>query len=238
MKRPKNLSELILWQDDDFLLVGKPAGISTLFDRSDPSNLLSLIKESVSDAQVCHRLDKETSGVLAVAKHPKAYRHMSMQFEHRQVSKVYHAVVDGTHNFNQEEVTLPILKLNNGLVRISHREGKDATTYFSTLATYRHHTLVECRPVTGRMHQIRIHLSSLGAPIAGDEPYGGKPVMLSGLKRGYHLKKQEEEKPLIPRMSLHAYSLEFEDLKGNRQLVSCPYPKDISALVRQLTIHT
>lgn len=97
---------------------------------------------------------------------------------------------------------------------------------------------MECKPVTGRMHQIRIHLSTLEAPITGDEMYGGKPLYLSTLKRKFNLKKETEEQPLIKRMALHAFSLEFSDLSGNVQHVEAPYPKDIQAMIRQLDLNS
>ncbi|HYC87345.1 MAG TPA: pseudouridine synthase [Chryseosolibacter sp.] len=226
--------ESILFEDEDYVLINKPPFISTLEDRNDRTNLLALARHYVESAQVCHRLDKETSGVLAIAKNPEAYRHMSIQFEKRQVVKVYHAVVDGIHNFKETLVDEPILKLDDGTVRISRREGKPAQTYFTTLKTFRQHTLVECRPITGRMHQIRVHLSSVAASITGDELYAGKPFLLSAIKRKYNLKKGTEEVSFIRRMALHAFSLEFDDLSGVRKKVEAPYPKDMNALLKQL----
>jgi len=239
LKTPKlNFQDTILFEDDDLVLVNKPPFLSTLEDRNTRENLLAAARDYVSAAQVCHRLDKDTSGVLAIAKNPEAYRHMSMQFEHREVNKCYHAVVDGIQNFQEKLVDEPILKLDDGIVKISRREGKSAQTYFTALKSYRTHTLMECRPVTGRMHQIRIHLSFLGAPITGDEVYGGKPFYLSAVKRGFNLKKLTEEQPLMKRMALHAFSLQFVDLGGKTQKVEAPYPKDIQALVRQLELNT
>ncbi len=229
-----NLEDLILFEDDDFILINKPPYVSTLEDRHEKVNLLGLARDYISTAQVCHRLDKDTSGVLAIAKNPEAYRHMSLQFEKREVTKVYHAVVDGIHNFKDDLVDLPILKQDDGVVKISKREGKSAQTYFTSLKSYKLHTLVECRPVTGRMHQIRIHLSTLKASITGDELYGGKPFFLSSVKRGFNLKKETEEQPIMRRMALHAYALTFADLKGDKKTVDAPYPKDIQALIKQL----
>jgi len=226
--------DLILSEDQDYLLINKPPFVSTLEDRNDPQNILALAKEYVAEAQVCHRLDKDTSGVLAIAKNPEAYRHLNMQFEDREVLKLYHAVVDGIHQFNNEVVDAPILKLNDGTVKIS-REGKRAKTSFITLQIYKSHTLVQCSPVTGRMHQIRIHLHSLNAPITGDQTYGGKPFFVSSIKRKFKLEKFTEELPLIKRMALHAFSLEFTNLKGERIVVRAPYPKDFSALLKQLS---
>jgi RluA family pseudouridine synthase len=234
-----NLADNILFEDEDFFLVNKPPFISTLEDRHEKSNLLAFARAYSSDAQVCHRLDKETSGVLAIAKHPAAYRHLSMQFEHRQIGKVYHAIVDGIHDFEAVLVDAPILKQDDGRAKISRKEGKPAQTHFSSIRSYRHHTLVECRPVTGRMHQIRVHLASLGASITGDEMYGGKPFLLSAVKkRGFNLKKDTEEQTFMKRMALHAFSLEFDDLAGKKKKIEAPYPKDMQALIRQLELNT
>jgi RluA family pseudouridine synthase len=228
------IQDLILFEDDDYFVVNKPPFLSTLDDRVETNNLLALSRDYVESAQVCHRLDKDTSGVLAIAKNPEAYRHLSIQFEGRAVTKIYHAVVDGIHSYRDVLVDKAILKQNDGTVRLSKSEGKPAQTYFNTLQSYRLHSLVECRPVTGRMHQIRIHLASLNSPITGDDMYGGKPFFLSAVKRGFNLKKSTEEQPIMKRMALHAYSLTFADLKGNTRTVEAEYPKDMQALVRQL----
>ncbi len=86
-----NLRDLILFEDDDFIVINKPPFIATLEDRVDSVNILTLAREAEPDPQVCHRLDKDTSGVLAIARNPEAYRHLSMQFENREVKKTYHA---------------------------------------------------------------------------------------------------------------------------------------------------
>lgn len=235
MKSSKfRFKEAILFEDSDFILINKPPFISTLEDRQDPVNILALAREYEADAQVCHRLDKDTSGVLAIARHPEAYRHLSMQFENREVTKIYHAVADGIHNFTDQLVDAPILKQNDGTVKIS-RSGKDAQTYFSTLQVFKAHTLVECRPITGRMHQIRIHLARLGASITGDSLYGGKPFFVSEIKRGFNLKKLTDEEPLVKRMALHAQSLKFLLMDGKNCSIEAPYPKDFQALIRQLS---
>lgn len=238
MKHKFNFKDIILFEDDDYILVNKPPFISTLDERHGGPNILTLAREYIPPAQVCHRLDKDTSGVLAIAKNPEAYRHLNMQFEKRQVVKVYHAIADGIHNFKDELVDAPILKLDDGVVKISRAEGKSAQTWFTALKSYRYHSLIECRPVTGRMHQIRIHLASERAPITGDEKYGGKPFLLSRIKRDYKLKKETEEQPFMKRMALHAFSLEFTDMAQKRITIEAPYPKDIQALIRQLELNS
>lgn len=235
-----NLDDLVLMEDQDYLIVNKPSGLSTLNDRNDPSNLLGLVRERFPEASAAHRLDKETSGALVVAKSGEAYRAASLQFEGRQVEKIYHAIVDGSPDYKDEEVDAPILKLPDGTVRIS-RQGKPSLTRFTTLEHFGRHALVEARPVTGRTHQIRIHLALLGTPIAGDITYGGKPVLLSAIKRGYKPGKvadsdnpEAQERPLMQRMALHAEKITFQGLNGQIIQAQAPYPKDFKALLNQL----
>jgi len=192
MKKP-DFKDLIIFENDDYILVNKPPYISTLDDRADSFNIKKMAKEYSSDAQVCHRLDKETSGVLAIAKNPEAYRHLAMQFEDRLVTKEYHAVVHGVQDFTDVNVYLPIHAQANGIVKIDRVNGKLAETFFNTIRAYKKHTLVQCLPITGRMHQIRIHLTCLKAPIVCDETYGGKMIYLSELKKkGFNLKHETE----------------------------------------------
>jgi RluA family pseudouridine synthase len=231
--------DIILYQDDDYIAVNKPPFISTLEDRHESFNLLLWAKEFEPAAQVAHRLDKDTSGVLIVARSPEAYRHLSIQFEKRQVKKIYHAVVDGIQNFSNTLVDAPILKQDDGTAKVNRRDGKSAQTYFNSIKSFKRHTLVECKPITGRMHQIRVHLAYLGASITGDEMYGGKPFLLSEVKKKvFNLKKGTEEEPFMKRMALHAFSIEFQGLAGNVIQVEAEYPKDFAALTRQLERNT
>ncbi|MBS1558766.1 MAG: RluA family pseudouridine synthase [Bacteroidetes bacterium] len=237
MKNSKVIfSAWVLFEDPDFLVINKPPFISTLEDRNEPVNILSLAREVEPDPQVCHRLDKDTSGVLAIARNPEAYRHLSMQFENREVIKTYHAITDGIHRFENKLVDRSILKMSDGTVKIAH-EGKPAQTYFNTEQTFKNNTFIRCSPITGRMHQIRIHLAYLKAPITGDETYGGRPFLVSSVKRNFHLKKMTEEQPLMKRMALHAFSLEFALFSGKKIKIEAPYPKDFKALLHQLQVH-
>jgi 23S rRNA pseudouridine955/2504/2580 synthase len=225
----------IIKEDEDYIFINKPPFLASLEDRAKPGlNINVLAKEYWEEAQLCHRLDKETSGILAIAKHPEAYRHMSMQFEHREIAKRYHAVVTGIHDLPGIVVNLPILAHNNGTVTIDRTEGKQAETIFFTKQVYKNHTLVECLPITGRMHQIRIHLSCVKAPIVADIQYGGKEIYLSELKRKFNLKKDTEEQPLIKRVALHSYSLTYTNLKGEQEEVRAEYPKDFRVLIKKL----
>ncbi|WMJ73226.1 RNA pseudouridine synthase [Cytophagaceae bacterium ABcell3] len=235
MTKRINFKDIILFENEDYIVVNKPPFISTLDDRGlGTQNILSLAKEYHADSQVCHRIDKETSGILVIAKNAEAYRNLAMQFEHRQVEKVYHAVVNGVHDFKGILVDLPIYTLSRGVVKIDRLRGKEAQTIFNTIRAFKKHTLVECVPVTGRMHQIRVHLAQLEASIAGDEQYGGEPVYLSSLKKHFNLKKDTEERPVANRFALHAWSIEFRLPNGDILYYEAPYPKDFEVLVRQL----
>lgn len=232
-----NFPDLILFEDDDFLVVDKPTNLATLDERTADrgDSLLRLAREYNPDLMAAHRLDKETSGALAFAKHREAYRHLAMQFEAREVTKRYHAVTIGMHEFDSVSVYLPIMQLKNGTaVTIDRQKGKVAETIFNTLKIYKGYTLVECIPITGRMHQIRIHLSCLKAPIVNDPQYGGEPIFLSKIKRKFNLKQGTEEQPLIQRVALHAHSLSFFLMNGEGVQVVAPYPKDLEVLVKQL----
>lgn len=226
--------DLVLFENEDYLVINKPPYVSTLADRHEAQNILHLAKQEYPTVQACHRLDKETSGCLILSKHPEAYRHVAIQFEDRKVDKVYHAVVDGIHEYRQTLVERGIIATNKGIARVNNLKGKPATTYFTTLKTYYTHSLIECRPITGRLHQIRVHLAYLKSPICGDELYGGKPLYLSKLKKRFNLKKDTEEAPIMQRVSLHAYSIGFQGMNEELIEVVAPYPKDFAVLIKQL----
>lgn len=236
-----DFKELILFENENLIVVNKPPFLSSLDERSRNEisgngeiNLLRLAKQYSADAQICHRLDKETSGVLIIAKNPETYRHVSMQFEHRKVNKLYHAIISGTHEFNHLRIDLPILNIGNKNVAINKQEGKKAETLFNSLKYYKHYTLVECRPITGRMHQIRIHLASQRACIAGDDLYGGEPVYLSEIKRSYRIGKDQEEQPVMKRFALHARQITFKINEEEEMTFEAPYPKDLATLIKLL----
>jgi len=227
-------SELIIFEDDNLIVINKPPLVSSLDDREGGDmNIYRLAKKYHEDAQICHRLDKETSGVMLIAKNPETYRLVSIEFEHRRVEKKYHALIEGVHNFNNLKVDLPILNQGNKNVSIDRTNGKNAITYFNSIRYFNHYTLVECKPVTGRMHQIRIHLATQRASIVGDDLYKGKPVFLSQLKRGYSLSKGQEEMPIMKRFALHARAVSFT-ISGSLFQFEAPYPKDFATLIKQL----
>jgi len=233
-KYPK-FPELIIHEDDNIIVINKPPFIASLDEREGGEvNILRLAKKYYADAQICHRLDKETSGILLIAKNPETYRLISIEFEKRRVDKVYHAVIEGTHVFNSLKVDLPILNQGNRNVSIDRYNGKPAETIFTSIQYFKHYTLVECKPITGRMHQIRIHLATQHAAIVGDDMYRGKPVYLSQIKkRGFTLSKDEDEQPIMKRFALHSKKVTFK-IDQKEYTFEAPYPKDFAILVKQL----
>jgi len=229
-----SFSSMILYEDDDYVIINKPPGISSLEDRNDVVNILKLARKYNAHCQLCHRLDKETSGVLILSKNQSAYKYMAQQFESRSIEKEYHAVSDGLHDFKELHLDKPLSILPKGTTKVDLRTGKRSLTIFNSMKAFKRHTLINCKPKTGRMHQIRVHLAYLNAPITGDVNYGGKPFYLSSIKRNYKISKFETEQPLIHRMALHAYLVKLKLLTGDYKEVIAPYPKDFRVLLNQL----
>jgi 23S rRNA pseudouridine955/2504/2580 synthase len=227
----------VLWESGDLLALNKPPLVATLDERQgNAPSMLRWAKALDERLSPCHRLDKETSGIMLWARSEAAYKATALAFEQRLVSKVYHAVVWGIHQFEDQAIDLPIGQGRDGLMRVDFREGKSAITHIRSLEFFRHFTLVECRPVTGRTHQIRVHLASQNCRIVADQAYGGEMPLLSLLKgRKYRMSRdKEQEAPMIQRLALHARSLEIDRGDWPMPRVEAPYPRDFEVLLRLL----
>jgi 23S rRNA pseudouridine955/2504/2580 synthase len=228
-----DLSDIEIYRDEHLLIINKPAGVSTLEDRNDHLSIIDWARKITPEASPCHRLDKETSGVLAIALHSEAYRYFSGLLERREVKKIYHAVVTGLHDFDNLEADQP-LYISSSRARVD-ADGKASLTLIQTLEVFKRHSFIKAFPVTGRMHQIRAHLAFHGAPIVGDTLYGGEDAYLSQLKRHFNLKKGQQERPMIQRVALHAHALTFRHPESGAILnIEAPYPKDFGVLLKQL----
>lgn len=217
----------------DYTIINKPPFISSLDDRNDTQNILSVARKYNENYQLCHRLDKETSGIMVLSKNPEAYRHFAIQLEHREVKKIYHAILPGRQKFDDFEANEPLLTTSNKS-RVDYKTGKPSLTLVSSLELFKLHTLVKCFPITGRMHQIRAHLAYHQASIIGDKAYGGEDIYLSELKKNYKIGKFEQENPMIGRVALHAYALAFKTIQGDVIEEQAPYPKDFSVMLKLL----
>ncbi|MEO9806624.1 MAG: pseudouridine synthase [Reichenbachiella sp.] len=233
-KNAWNAREMIVYDDDNYTIINKPASLSTLEDRNDSTNVLSLFRELNASYKVCHRLDKETSGALILSKNDEAFRSAAMQFQERTVEKVYHALVKGRFMNEVIKVDVPLRTSGSGKAVNDRRNGKEATTLFRPKQFFKDYTLVEAKPLTGRMHQIRAHLAYLEFPIAGDVLYGGVPIYLSAVKKDFKWKKDVDERPLFNRVGLHAQAIKLTNVNKNFISISCDYPKDMSLILKKL----
>lgn len=226
--------DMIVYQDDNYTIINKPSNLSTLEDRNDNDNVLSLFRVENNNYQVCHRLDKETSGALLLAKNDEAYKSAALQFQNREVEKVYHALVKGKFANDVIQVDVPLRTSGSGRAICDNRNGKEASTLFRPKHFFKDYTLVEAKPITGRTHQIRAHLAYLNFPICGDKLYGGAPIFLSDFKKNFKTKLFAEERPLFNRVALHAHAIKLTNVNKNIISCICDYPKDIAIIIEKL----
>lgn len=229
----------IIYEDDKLVIVNKPAGVLVIPDRFDTSlPSLNLLLESKYGHKmyVVHRLDRGTSGVICFAKDEETHKYMSNIFQEHKVEKYYMGLVGGRVIPEQGTIEAAIVEhpTKKGKMTTA-KKGKASKTDYKVLEQWPLYSLVEFRIYTGRTHQIRVHMQSIGHPITCDELYGdGKPFLLSGIKKKYNAPRMEEEKPLLSRLALHAYKLVFTDSTGKEIVAEAPLPKDIAACVSQL----
>lgn len=229
-----------IMEDEDYVFVNKSAGMLTLPDRFDPAipNLYHILKNHYGDIFVVHRIDKQTSGVIAFAKNADAHKELNRQFESHQIQKKYMVLVQGVLKDAEGIINLPIGENSGkaGTMRIDLTHGKDSITQYRVIEKFLNNTLVEAEPRSGRTHQIRVHFNAIGHPLAIDELYGNTAgIMLSAIKKNYKIKPGESEKPLISRLTLHAKSLRFTHYRRHETVtVEAPPPKDFEATIKQL----
>ncbi|TWT45082.1 Ribosomal large subunit pseudouridine synthase A [Phycisphaerae bacterium RAS1] len=230
----------VLYLDDDILVIDKPSGLLSTRSRDDEAALIDVLRKMppfTPDEALrgIHRLDRECSGVMILARTLDAQRSLVRQFEERTVEKFYEALVTG-YVTSDGDVDLPLSYENNKARVDRSRHGKPARTHYRILERVAGHTLLECRPVTGRTHQIRVHMAAAGHPLSVDPLYGGaKALLLSDYKSGYHPSARHEERPLIARLTLHAARLTVEHPRsGQRMTFEALRPKDLRATVNQL----
>jgi RluA family pseudouridine synthase len=229
----------ILYEDDDIIAVNKSSGIAVCADRWNYSKrrLDTLLSEFTGKRLfIVHRIDSGTSGVVVFAKNAAAHRRLSIAFETRTVRKIYTVVVRGIPHWMETYCDAPLVVNGDKRHRtiIDKYRGKKSNTHFRLLSHAGDISLIEAAPESGRTHQIRVHIASLGHPIVCDALYGrDTPLFLSSFKqnwRGDHF----DERPLIERLALHAAKLMLPGRGANEVLIEAPYPKDMAAVIKQI----
>ena len=232
----------VVFEDADIVVVDKKSGVSVLPERWD-RDVANLLEEAASrwpGVTAVHRIDKETSGLLLLAKTPVAVRSLQLAFEQHQIGKVYHALVSGRPSWDTLVCEEPLLidadrHHRSVVTRPGAPEAKRCQSTFTVLERFRTCSLVAVQLQTGRTHQIRAHATHLGHPLIGDHLYGGPTELrLSTIKSGWR-GDRFEEKPLIERVALHAFRLYFHHPLDHRARdFTAEYPKDLRATVAQL----
>ena len=208
-----------LLADSNLIVVDKPAGINVHAGHgqgNEPSLQYIIEKQLGQPVFLVHRLDRDTSGVLLIAKTEAAKKHLQRQFERRSIQKTYLALVRGHLEHRSGIIDLPLARsATNPLKRAVRGRGKAAITEYQSKQRYHGYDLVEVKPRTGRTHQIRVHLAHIGHPIVGDRVYGST-------------------EPKLSRQFLHASALSFTDLNNQRTTVSSPLPPDLKQFLKAL----
>ena len=233
-----NPEDYVIWSDESLLMVNKPPGLLTLPDGYDPQvpYLRAVYEPIFGRLWTVHRLDRDTSGVILMARSSNAHRSLNSMFAERQIKKIYHALVSGAPTWAEKTVRLPLLPDGDRKHRtiVDGRRGKPAHTDLRVIERYRAYSLIEAHLHSGRRHQIRVHLASEDFPIVSDRLYGsGKGIYLSELKPGYQ-PAGSVEKPILGRLGLHAWSLALEHPITQQPLYfEAPYPKDFRSALQQ-----
>lgn len=229
----------IVLENEHIVSINKPSGLLSVPDRFDANipSLKKILRDKYGEIFVIHRLDRETSGLILFAKDEASHKYYSMLFENHQVEKTYLGIIHGTPLISEGTIDKPIAE--HGTIKgkmIIHRRGKPSTTHYRILDNFGSYSLAEFKIETGRTHQIRVHMQDIGHPIVCDPLYGsGEPIYLSRIKKKFKLsKKEEEERPLLGRLALHSFRLEFVESQGNKIRLEAELQKDLYATIQQL----
>jgi len=241
----KNKDISIIYKDLDIIVINKPAGISVTSDRSGSDDIIQVLADNfpeLKDLRLVHRLDKDTSGLLIIALNRSAQTYYSRLFASHDLKKTYIAISRGRPPKEQGFITDPISKSDKvQMVKIDSQHGKKAKSFYKMLLPLGPLCLLAVVPVTGRTHQIRIHLSHRGLPLAIDPIYAeSESIYLSSFKSDYRpSRKRQIEIPLIDRLTLHAYQITIPvGPEKTPQVITAPLDKKFAAAIKMLAKHT
>lgn len=217
----QNPEQFLLWSDDSLLAVNKPSGMLTLPDGYDKTlpHLRSILESSFGRLWIVHRLDRDTSGIIVLARSANAHRHLNTQFQENQASKLYHALVLGHPPWENLTISDPLRPDGDRRHRtvVDPVKGKSAISELRVLHRFDGYGLLEVAPLTGRTHQIRAHLKHVGHPILADPLYGDPNHPCHAL---------------LPRLGLHALSLTLvHPVTEESMKFEAPYPQDFADLL-------
>lgn len=223
------MQDAVVFEDDQMLVVNKPSGIAVHGGSGLDFGLIEVLRAARPEArflELVHRLDRDTSGLVMVAKKRSALRYLQDELRHKRIRKHYHALVAGDWPRAVKKVSEPLLRfeLGNGERRVRVDEaGKDSLTRYKVLESFSGYTLVEASPVTGRTHQIRVHCAWAGHPIAGDDKYMDDVSLRAFRSAGGQ------------RLMLHARALDFTlPASGESVHLEAPYDEAFSELMAKL----
>jgi 23S rRNA pseudouridine1911/1915/1917 synthase len=243
---PEDISLDIIYEDDDLIVLNKQADMIVHPARGNTHgtlvNALAFYSDKLSSGTgefrpgIVHRLDKDTTGVMVVAKNDTAQWKIAKQFERRQIKKTYLAIVHGTPELTADRISAPLGVHPRIREKYAIRPeiGKEAITFYEVVESFRGFSLLRLNPKTGRTHQIRVHLSYIKHPIVGDDMYGGKLVYPWQLADA----EPAAQDPVVDRCALHASTLEFKHPTTDKMVkFKAPLPDDMQNLLDILRKH-